>query len=200
MPIGKNVKVIKVREEFSISIGYCDESDVRINDSSVSRKHATLRFDHSIQEFILQDDCSKFGTLLLIQNPIKLSSNHETSVQIGNTVINLKLEKGNRGSRLAKICSKLSSCFTSRNYEPSEKYLMQAQKRNESPIACEICPHEEKDPKIYNFINYIGRLPPEIYTQFLRQHLEEDRQRLPILGQSIDSITLKDLNDNLKNS
>ena len=45
MPIGKNMKVIKVKEDFSISIGRSDDCDVRINDSSVSCKHSILRFD-----------------------------------------------------------------------------------------------------------------------------------------------------------
>ena len=53
MPSGKNIKVIKVREDFQISIGRSEESDVRINDSSVSSRHAILRLDQTIQEFVL---------------------------------------------------------------------------------------------------------------------------------------------------
>ena len=50
---------------------------------------------------------------------------------------------------------------------------MQAQRRNESSVTCQLCPKEEKDPRVYNFINYIGKLPDEMYTYFLMQHLEE---------------------------
>ena len=48
MPIGKNLKVIKVKEDFSISVGRSDDCDVRINDSSVSNRHSILRFDSNL--------------------------------------------------------------------------------------------------------------------------------------------------------
>ena len=48
MPVGKNLKVIKVKEDFTLSIGRDEECDIRINDSTVSYKHATIRFDFSI--------------------------------------------------------------------------------------------------------------------------------------------------------
>ena len=78
-------------------------------------------------------------------------------------------------SELKKICSKLCSCFTYPSNNPSKKYLIQSQRRNESPVTCQICPKEEKDPRVYNFINYIGKLPDEMYTYFLKQHLEENK-------------------------
>ena len=57
-----------------------------MNDSSISQKHASLRFEQSIQEFVLQDEDSKFGSLLLIQEPVKLSPERETTIQIGCTL------------------------------------------------------------------------------------------------------------------
>ena len=36
MPVGKNIKLLKVKEDFELSIGRDEESDIRINDSSVS--------------------------------------------------------------------------------------------------------------------------------------------------------------------
>ena len=66
MPSGKNIKLIKTRDEYPISLGRSEECDVRINDSSISYKHASLRYEQTIQEFVLQDDFSKFGTLLLL--------------------------------------------------------------------------------------------------------------------------------------
>ena len=44
---------------------------------------------------------------------------------------------------------------------------------------CEICPREEKDQQVFDFLNYTQRLPREIFTHFLRQHLEEDKKRKP---------------------
>ena len=66
MPSGKNIKLVKVSNDYTISLGRSEDSDVRINDASISQKHATLRFDRKIQEFVLQDEYSKFGSLLLI--------------------------------------------------------------------------------------------------------------------------------------
>lgn len=66
MPNGKNIKLVKVSNDFTITLGRADDSDVRINDASISQRHASLRFDRSIQEFVLQDEYSKFGSLLLI--------------------------------------------------------------------------------------------------------------------------------------
>ena len=83
MPSGKNMKLIKIQDEFTVTLGRSEDCDVRINDSSISYRHALLRFDYSIQEFVLQDDYSKYGTLLLIQRPLKLSHQHETTVQVG---------------------------------------------------------------------------------------------------------------------
>ena len=73
MPSGKNMKLIKIQDEFTVTLGRSEDCDVRINDSSISYRHALLRFDYTIQEFVLQDDYSKYGTLLLIQRPLKLS-------------------------------------------------------------------------------------------------------------------------------
>lgn len=47
-------------------LGRGNDQDVRINDISVSRCHAIIKFE--IDKFILQDNFSKFGTLQLIKN------------------------------------------------------------------------------------------------------------------------------------
>ena len=36
MPIGKNVKLVKVPKDYIIDLGRSEECDVRINDSSIS--------------------------------------------------------------------------------------------------------------------------------------------------------------------
>lgn len=53
MPSGKNMKLIKTRDEYPISLGRSEECDVRINDSSISYKHASIRYESAIQEFVL---------------------------------------------------------------------------------------------------------------------------------------------------
>lgn len=55
-------------EEFKLGRGY--DSDMRINDISVSRCHAKFKFEDD--KFYLQDNLSKFGTLVLIKDRLKL--------------------------------------------------------------------------------------------------------------------------------
>ena len=200
MPVGKNLKVIKVKEDFTLSIGRDEESDVRINDSSVSFKHATIRFDYSISEFVLQDDFSKYGTLLLIRDPIKLSSRRETSIQVGSSIITLKLERNKITSLLSKICAQCKSCFDKKQVQPSAKYLAQSSKKMGPRIFCEVCPREEREPTVYDIMNYSQRLPPEIISYFLRQHLEEDKQNKPLTDPFFDEPGLDNLHDLLESA
>jgi pSer/pThr/pTyr-binding forkhead associated (FHA) protein len=46
----------------NIRLGRGHDSDIRINDISVSRFHAVISFENN--EFFLQDNTSKFGTLV----------------------------------------------------------------------------------------------------------------------------------------
>ena len=48
MPSGKNMKLIRIRDEFTISLGRSEDCDVRINDSSISYKHAIIRYEYGI--------------------------------------------------------------------------------------------------------------------------------------------------------
>jgi pSer/pThr/pTyr-binding forkhead associated (FHA) protein len=53
-----------------IRIGRGADSDVRVNDDiSVSRQHAFIQKTQS-GEYYLLDNNSKFGTLMLLQNPV----------------------------------------------------------------------------------------------------------------------------------
>lgn len=55
------------KNQFKFGRGH--DSDVRVSDISVSRCHAFLRYDG---HFVLEDNFSKFGTLVLQQAPIEL--------------------------------------------------------------------------------------------------------------------------------
>ena len=53
--------------EFKIGRGH--ESDLRVSDISVSRCHAIIKYDaKNSQRFYLEDNLSKFGTLVLANN------------------------------------------------------------------------------------------------------------------------------------
>jgi hypothetical protein len=57
----------------TIRLGRGHDSDLRINDISVSRCHAVIRFKND--GFYLQDNMSKFGTLVLIRRKLPLTLN-----------------------------------------------------------------------------------------------------------------------------
>jgi len=69
------------------------ESDIRISDISVSRYHALINknIDGSLT---LEDNNSKFGTLIMLQNPrINILEKISLPLQIGRTILQLKIKK-----------------------------------------------------------------------------------------------------------
>jgi hypothetical protein len=64
------IHVINFDEKIKIKVGRARQADVRITDISVSRFHSALTLckDGSVA---LTDNLSKFGTLLLVDNPLK---------------------------------------------------------------------------------------------------------------------------------
>jgi hypothetical protein len=70
-------------KKFSLGRGH--ESDLRINDISVSRLHANLIYKDD--QFILIDCRSKFGTLALHHGDLILEQDCPKTIQTGRTVI-----------------------------------------------------------------------------------------------------------------
>jgi predicted component of type VI protein secretion system len=82
------IKPSPTKESFKLGRGH--ESDLRINDISVSRCHAIIRLKEG--KFLLEDNLSKFGTLVLIKNHTSLLPGYNKAVQIGRTVINFSVK------------------------------------------------------------------------------------------------------------
>ncbi len=59
-------------------LGRGHESDLRINDISVSRYHVVLKYIEG--KFYLEDQNSKFGTLILMKDSLHVQSNWPCSV------------------------------------------------------------------------------------------------------------------------
>jgi len=74
----------------SFKLGRGHESDLRINDISVSRCHAIIKLKDG--RFTLEDNTSKFGTLVLVKNKTPLIPLFNKAVQIGRTVINFSVK------------------------------------------------------------------------------------------------------------
>jgi pSer/pThr/pTyr-binding forkhead associated (FHA) protein len=75
-------------DQLSFSLGRGHDSELRINDISVSRKHASLEYKDN--SFLLTDLKSKFGTLMLTSDDIELSEQNSKTFQIGRTVVTIK--------------------------------------------------------------------------------------------------------------
>lgn len=71
--------VIPDKDKDVFKLGRGHESDVRVSDISVSRFHATLKYDKD-NNFYLEDNLSKFGTLVLAKSPIKLQIDKTSAV------------------------------------------------------------------------------------------------------------------------
>jgi hypothetical protein len=80
----KSIHVILLDETNKITMGRGHESDVRINDISVSRSHATITFENG--KIRIRDLKSKFGTLVLIKNDLQILES-KIQLQIGRTYL-----------------------------------------------------------------------------------------------------------------
>jgi hypothetical protein len=67
-------------EHNTFKLGRGHESDVRVSDISVSRCHAILKYDTNEHCFYLEDNLSKFGTLVLAKQAIELDVNQTQAV------------------------------------------------------------------------------------------------------------------------
>lgn len=71
------------KKEFKLGRGH--ESEVRINDISVSRCHAIIKYRDD--GFYVEDNISKFGTIVLLKEKMYLPQDHTLAVQVGRTVV-----------------------------------------------------------------------------------------------------------------
>lgn len=65
---------------------------MRVSDISVSRCHAILKYDSSDCGYYLEDNLSKFGTLVLAKSAIELDLDCTKAVQIGRSVISFTVK------------------------------------------------------------------------------------------------------------
>ncbi|CAG9318367.1 unnamed protein product [Blepharisma stoltei] len=86
----KGAHVITFSQQSSVILGRGHESDVRIADISVSRCHAIIKYEKN--QFVLEDNNSKFGTLLQVARPIEIPLNNTVALQAGRTVMALSLK------------------------------------------------------------------------------------------------------------
>ena len=80
--------VTAAKSEFKLGRGH--ESEVRINDISVSRCHAIIKCKRD--GFYIEDNLSKFGTIVLLKNTLRLAEDHTMAVQVGRSVVSFTIK------------------------------------------------------------------------------------------------------------
>lgn len=93
------------RSTFKLGRGH--EADLRINDISVSRCHAFIKFKNG--KFLLEDNNSKFGTLVLVRGSTPILPNFNKAMQIGRTVVNFSIKPMSGGSQAPERPEQLRS-------------------------------------------------------------------------------------------
>lgn len=82
----KTLHVLNLNSKNTIKIGRGHDNDLRIADISVSRCHAFIKKD-SKGHLIIEDNSSKFGTLVQIKAPLLLSENLTYYFQAGRSIM-----------------------------------------------------------------------------------------------------------------
>lgn len=88
----RTIHIISFDNRKRVSLGRAGESDINIPDLSVSRFHSFLFIERN--RIFLEDGGSKFGSLVLIQNPnLKLNSGESLKIQFKRCYFNIKIKK-----------------------------------------------------------------------------------------------------------
>ena len=99
----KYMYVIHLQVNNIIKLGRSNDSDVRMTDISVSRNHASLKLYNG--HLYLQDNSSKFGTLVHLQNEVIVLPLKQLAIQSGKLYLFFNLRK---------TCFASLKCFTNK--------------------------------------------------------------------------------------
>jgi hypothetical protein len=87
---GAGILVAAVTEDKPLTFGRSHDVGFRVDDISISRFHAQISFREG--KFFLEDNNSRFGTLVCMRRPYELSPGEAVSIQTGSTILSLKLK------------------------------------------------------------------------------------------------------------
>ena len=75
-----------------IRVGRGHDADIRVTDISVSRFHAKINKSLITGDFYVEDNKSKFGTLVQLRKPYMLKKNISNYIQMGRTSIKVVID------------------------------------------------------------------------------------------------------------
>ena len=134
MPLDKNTSrnihmltVTAAKSEFKLGRGH--ESDVRINDISVRRCHAIIKCKKD--GFYIEDNLSKFGTIVLLKDKMRLHEDHTMAIQAGRSVVSFTIKSIDAREKLKREIEPLLN--RNRN-KTVEKETNKSEERQESNV------------------------------------------------------------------
>ena len=134
MPLDKNTSrnihmltVTPAKSEFKLGRGH--ESEVRINDIYVSRCHAIIKCKKD--GFYVEDNLSKFGTIVLLKDKMRLQEDHTMAIQAGRSVVSFTIKSIDAREKLKREIEPLLN--RNRN-KTVEKETNKSEERQESNV------------------------------------------------------------------
>ena len=91
IPEEKSIFIVHFKNKKEIKIGRATDANIRLNDISVSRAHATINQYNG--NFYLHDTNAKFGTLIKMKNKFNILLNKPFFIQKGNTFFEFMMKK-----------------------------------------------------------------------------------------------------------
>mmetsp|Transcript_34470 Transcript_34470/g.60498 ORF Transcript_34470/g.60498 Transcript_34470/m.60498 type:complete len:420 (-) Transcript_34470:871-2130(-) len=142
-----------------VYLGRSHESEIRISDISVSRRHASIRFEDS--SYILEDFKSKFGTLIRMRRPLIVDTSTRVALQIGRTTICATASKTK--AKIIAGCFMFACCRRSRTAVVFPEFAEAQDAEITAPHLIDPAPFAQED----------AGPPPEIWEQMDEQDRNE---------------------------
>ncbi|GIX63957.1 FHA domain containing protein, putative [Babesia caballi] len=86
----KGTYFISFQDTDFVRLGRGHDASVRIADVSISRNHATIYYEDG--KFFLEDQDSKFGTLVMMRRPMSIRLADVMAIQVGRSLIELAVD------------------------------------------------------------------------------------------------------------
>ena len=117
----KFIYVVSLLNSTKLKVGRGHKSDILLSDISVTRIHCYMVVEK--QKVFLEDNNSKFGTLVLVQTPIiKILEGVPLNIQIGRSYVQCKIKKS---FKLFNCCNIEESSNLYYYYNQNEKQIQQ---------------------------------------------------------------------------
>lgn len=175
--------------EHAIKVGRGKESDVLITDITVSRLHCNIILENNngLRNIFIEDNNSKFGTLILIQtNKIIMCENLNLNMQVGRTFITCRIKQKRN----------LFSCCKSEE-KPDINYYFK-QNNNKDFISIKTTIKTEIKSIEANSEDYEGKISDKIKNKKIEENENNNESEIKIKEYQ-DKTTIDNMDKNIDN-